>query len=154
MTGGWQDFVYLAIVALFLIWSISRRKKRISAKVDVVEAILLDIDMNLKIIETRSKQWQSKKTFKTNGWVSNHDKTVFLENEVVKTLDETFNLTLELNQRIKSVNNTHDISGLSDMPLNQLRELTLKSRSYLAKWLSDNIQRETMGQTRRNFLGF
>jgi hypothetical protein len=154
MTVEWQDLIFPGMVVLALVWSMSRRKKQTSSKLDSVFFLLSDINDNLRIIETRAADWQSKKTFKTKGWNFYREKVSFLEEENLETLSQSFTLASSFNERINIAKKNKNMATLQDMQLDQLRIGMTTCKDVLTKWLRANMEKERPQPVKKNFLGF
>ena len=154
MTGDWTQWAIIGLIVILLIWNISRRKKSGSVRLDGVMGILSDIDDNLKVLEERAANWQSKRKFKTGIWRMYKGKLDYLESSLVAKIDETFAIAEELNDRIESAKKNKMMSTLQDLPLDKLRGPLTESREKLIAWLKTSYEDETKNSPRRGCMGF
>jgi hypothetical protein len=146
MEVSWQEYLIVAIVAVFFFWLFMRQKKHSSLKTGLVSSLTREIKDNLKIIEVRSGNPQSVKQFKTKEWTTYRTKVSFLGEENVKNLSEAFKLASEFNVMIDQARKSKNLASLQAMQIEHLKEPMVKSQDGLAKWLQDNLHRELESQ--------
>jgi hypothetical protein len=154
MTGDWQDYIILAAAIIILVWTFGRRKKAgLSLKADAVRQLLAETNENLKILETKIKDPQSKKTFKTKVWVNFQGRTAFLGEENVKGLNKAYNLAFDCNRQIESTKKNRNPANLQNLQIDYLKDLMVKGKENLDQWIRTNPEEQQPGKINRNFPG-
>lgn len=152
--GDWSQYIIFLALAVFLVWSYTRRRKMGTPKVDTAIAILTNVNDNFQVMENRLSNWQSKKKFQTGAWKYYKGKVEFLDSSLITSLNESFVLAEDFNSRIDSARKNKVMATLQDMPVEKMREPLNKSKEGLVAWLRANLQTEIQSKKRRNFLGF
>jgi hypothetical protein len=132
----------------------TRRRKTGNTSLDAAAGILSNINANLKILEERQTNWQSKKKFQTSGWKMYKNKLEFLDPTLLTAINESFTIAEDLNSRIDSARKNRAMATLQDMPLEKLRAPLTKSKEGLTIWIRTNYQAETQNNQRRGCSGF
>jgi hypothetical protein len=154
MSDQWSQYIIFLVLILFLIWSFSRRRRMGTPRVDAAIGILTNVNDNIKVMEDRAANWQSKKRFQTGGWKLYKDKVEFLDAALVSSLNQAFTLAEDFNARIDSARKNKVMATLQDMQVERLREPLTKSKEGLVAWLRANMQTELQSKKRRGFFGF
>ncbi|MBP1706318.1 MAG: hypothetical protein H6Q39_42 [Chloroflexi bacterium] len=152
--SGWEQYVFIIVIVLLLIWSITRRRKSGNTNIDAVGSVLTDVNANQKILEERMTNWQSKKKFQTRSWRMNSDRLNFLEPSLISAMNEAFTLAEDFNTRIDTARKNNAFATLQDMPLEKLRDPLNKSREGLTIWLRTNYQSQAQTNQRSGCSGF
>jgi hypothetical protein len=153
MSGEWTTWILIGLIFLMLVWNITRRRKTGNANLDVAIAVLQNVNNNLKIMESRLTNWQSKKKFQTGSWSHYKDKLTFLDTSTTDALNESFTLAEEFNSRIESAKKNNAMLLLQDMQVERLREPLTKSKEGLIAWLRTDYETEQRNRPRRGCLG-
>ncbi len=154
MSGEWSQYIIFLVLILFLFWSFSRRRRAGTPRVDATIGILTDVNDNIKIMEDRLNNYQSKKKFQTGGWKLYKDRVEFLDSSVISSINEAFTLAGDFNIRIDTARKNRALATLQDMQIEKLREPLNKSKEGLVAWLKANMQTELQNNKRRGFFGF
>jgi hypothetical protein len=153
LPSNWTDYIFIVVVVLLLIWSLTRRRRSTgNSNIDAVGGVLTEVDTNLRILDERMTNWQSKKMFQTRAWKTYRDRLQFLEPSLTSSINESFALVEEFNSRIDSARKNRAMATLQDMPLEKLKEPLNKSKEGLITWLKANYQTQT--NQRRGCSGF
>jgi hypothetical protein len=155
-SGGWEQYIFIIVIVLLLVWTMTRRKKQSSGNIniDAVGGVLGNVNENLRVLDERMTNWQSKKKFQTRAWNTYKDRLTFLDSSLTSSINESFTLAEDLNTRIDSAKKNKAMATLQDMPLEKLREPLTKSRDGLTTWLRTNFQAETQNSQRSGCGGF
>lgn len=148
-SGNWQDYIFIIILLAVLVWSMTRRKKAGNSPGDAAIGILGDVNMNLKILDERMTNWNSKKKFQTGGWKLYKEKLAFLEPALFSSISESFTFAEDFNSRIDSAKKSKMMATLQDMPLERMRGPLTKSKEGLTTWLRTSYQSEAQTNQRR-----
>jgi LPXTG-motif cell wall-anchored protein len=151
--ADWQSWILLIGAALILLYFLGFRRRRVN-KLEIAIGLLADLKENIKTLEARKKDFQSKKTFITRGWVQNNDHLDFLNEEGVAALKDAFTLAITFNEKINTAKKSNNMASVQDLQFDELKELFVKSHENVAQWVRDNIHEETRRNARRDFLGF
>jgi hypothetical protein len=149
-SGGWEQYIFIIVIVLLLVWSLTRRKKQSSGNVnvDAVSGVLGNVNENLRVMEERLTNWQSKKKFQTKAWMTYKDRLTFLDSSLNSSINESFAIAEDLNTRIDTAKKNNAMATLQDMPIEKLRDPLTKSRDGLTTWLRTNFQNEAQPQQR------
>jgi hypothetical protein len=152
MDESWVQYILIALILGALFWNMSRRKKQTSGnvRVDAVATVLTEVNENLKIMEERLSNWQSRKRFVTRGWTTFQTQLSFLDSAVVSALNEIYSTAEEFNARIDSARKNNVMATLQDMQVEKLREPLNKAKEGLGSWLRTNYQTEMQNAPRRS----
>jgi hypothetical protein len=151
---GENWWIILIIIAILLIWTFFRRKSSATPKLDTAIGVITDVNNNLRNIEIRQTDPASKKKFSNGNWRHYGDKLEFLDESLVKSLQEAFNLVEEFNSKIDVAKKNNTLSTLQELPLDNLKGLLTTGKKGLAEWLKANMQYELQNTKRRTWLGF
>jgi hypothetical protein len=152
--SNWQDYIFIVLLVAVLIWSMTRRRKAGNAPADAAMAIFANVNDNLKILEDRLTNWQSKKKFQSGAWKMYKDKLNFLDPSLMSSISESFTLAEDFNSRIDSARKNRVMATLQDMPLEKLRGPLTKSKEGLTNWFKTSYQTEAQSSQRRGCGGF
>jgi hypothetical protein len=152
--SGWEQYIFIIVIVLLLVWSMTRRKKSGNTNIDAVGGVLSDVNANQKILEERLTNWQSKKKFQTRSWRLYSDRLTFLDQSLISSINESFTLAEDFNSRIDSARKNKAQATLQDMPLEKLREPLNKSREGLTLFLRTNYQSQAQPNQRSGCSGF
>lgn len=154
MSDQWSQYIIFLVLILFLFWTFSRRKKTGTPNVDAAMGILTNVNDNIKIMEDRLTNRDSKKKFQTGGWKLYKDKVGFLDASLISTMNQAFSMAEDFNGRIDFARKNRAIATLQDMQVDRLREPLTRSKEGLVAWLRANMQNELQNKKRRGFFGF
>jgi hypothetical protein len=154
MSNDWTTWIFIALIVFLLFWNISRRRKSGNVNLDMAVAVFTDVNNNLKGLEERVNNWQSKKKFSTRSWNTYREKMGFLDSSLTAYLNESFTMMEDFNARIEMARKSQTMSTLQDMPLERLREPLTKSKEGLITWLKTTYETEQQNNPRRGCMGF
>jgi hypothetical protein len=149
LSGNWQDYIFIILLLAVLVWSMTRRRRAGNSPGDAAIGILGDVNMNLKILDERMTNWNSKKKFQTSGWKLYKDRLAFLDPALFSSISESFTLVEDFNSRIDSARKNKVMATLQDMPLEKMRGPLTKSKEGLTSWLRTSYQSEAQTNQRR-----
>jgi len=152
MPNDWIWWVVLILIAAWLVWSITRRRKSGSMNLDIAMGILSNVEDCIRMIEIRKADPQSKYKFQNASWKAFNKRLDFLSPELVAVLNEAFGLVDEFNQRIDLARKTKTLSSLEDLPVEKLKAPMYKAKEGLAAWMKTSYQDQY--KNRRGCLGF
>jgi hypothetical protein len=147
--GEWTQYIFIVLIVLFLIWNIVRRRKVGNTNLDAAAGVLSEVNDNLRIMEERMANWQSKKKFKTSFWKNYSSRLDFLDQELKSKLNEAYAMADDFNARIDSARKNNSMPLLQDMQVSRLRDPLMKSKEGLVTWLRTNYQAEAQNNPRR-----
>jgi hypothetical protein len=153
---GWETWLLVVLVLVALFWNMSRRRKRQSSgntRVDAASGVLIDVNDNLRVMEERLTNFQSKKKFTDRNWKIYQNQLEFLDPPILTALKDAFATAADLNSRIDSARKNKAMSTLQDMPLEKLRDPLNKGKEGLTTWLRSNYQTEMQSKPRSGCLG-
>jgi hypothetical protein len=148
-SGSWQDYVFIILLLGVLVWSMTRRKRAGNSPGDAAIGILGDVNMNLKLLDERMTNYNSKKKFQTGSWKLYRNKLTFLDPTLFSSISESFTLAEDFNSRIDSARKNKIMATLQDMPLEKMRGPLNKSKEGLTTWLRTSYQSEAQTNQRR-----
>jgi hypothetical protein len=154
MSGDYTTWLLLVLIFGLLIWNLTRRRRTGNTNLDAALAVLTDVNHNLKVMEERLTNWQSKKKFQIKGWRMYKDKLGFLDTDLNSSLNESFALADEFNARIETARKNQALYTLQDMQVERLRGPLTKSKEGLVNWLRSAYEAEQQNGTRRGCMGF
>jgi len=152
----YSTIVIAIIIVAMLAWSLTRRKKVADSKLGIAEALVLDINFNLKTAETIRQNYRAARPFRTGAWKASQGRMGFLESELSSKINEAFMLADDLNQRIQTARKSKPFATLQDLPLDKLEGLFNKSREGLYDWakVSDSARTQQENRPGCSGLGF
>jgi hypothetical protein len=140
----WQSIVILAIVIFALVWIVTRLKGRARnpSHLRVAMELISNINDDLKLIVQKQANPDLVKKFKINSWRAYQEHLGFLEPGAIDMIKESFKQMEDYNIKVEE---SKAVPGtvLPELPLETLKETLIKSRAEVAKWIRDNISRES-----------
>ena len=137
------------IVILVLVNVFFRKQREQKARLEIVRALLSEINYNQKLVEAFSFQWQAKK-FKTGGWRRNKGKIDYIDLGLRTTLAETYEITDEFNQAIDAAKKRKSTSYLASIQVGRLTGPLARSKQGLEEWLQLNKGKEKIFRRSRD----
>jgi hypothetical protein len=110
------------------------------------------VDSDLKIVEARMSDPQSKKKFQTSAWKSYKEKLTFLDANTTSALNTAFDMAEEFNSRIDVARKSNSLATLQDMPVEKLKAPLTTGKEGLVAWLKRSV--DTEQQSNRGCRGF
>jgi predicted nucleic acid-binding Zn-ribbon protein len=153
MNADWTQWIYIIVIAAMVIWSFMRRRKSGNTKVDAAVAVLANVNDNLRVLQERMNNWQSRKKFQTKSWQMYQDKLDSLDPALMSALNTAFVLADEFNARIDIARRNNMMATLQDMQLEKLQGPLMKSKEGLIEWLKTAYQNDSSMNQRRGCLG-
>ncbi len=120
----------LILLQLFL----RRRRKPETTQQGIVENLLSEVRLNLRLAEVISSGQQIKR-FMTTSWRINNNKLDFLEQSLQVTLTDAFTIAEDFNQQVAAAKKYKSTSYTASIDAIKLTEKLTKSREGLEEWL-------------------
>ena len=135
--------VIAVIVVGFLIWAVIRLQRHTTnpPKLQVAMELISNINDDLKILSKKKDDPSSTKKFKTGHWISLQEHLDFLELDTVEALKNAFKQMEDYNIGIDTSLTT--AAPLAAFSLESLMVPLIRGRAGLARWIQDNIGKET-----------
>jgi hypothetical protein len=153
LAGDWTQWIYIIVLFALVVWSFMRRRKSGNTNADFAIAVLAEVNDNLRVVQERMNNWQSKKKFQLGVWRRYENKLNFLDSSIASSLNAAYTLADEYNARIDNARKNHMMATLQDMQLEKLQEPLMKSKEGLIAWLKVAYQTDTKSNPRRGCLG-
>jgi hypothetical protein len=144
--------VILVLLVIFLIGTYVFKRPEGTPRIRAVMGILSDVSDNLKILEDRTANPRLKAKFRTANWQRFNGKLAFLDDEVVESVGEAFNLATEFNARKGSALKNDTLDTIENTQAEKFKEQLTKSKKGLSDWMRANYQTE-MQNKKRGFFG-
>jgi hypothetical protein len=135
--------VIAVIVVGFLIWAVVRLQRRSTnpPKLQVAMELISHINDDLKILTKKKADPRSAKKFKTGHWSSLQEHLDFLELDTVEALKNAFKQMEDYNIGIDTSLKT--AAPPAAFSPESLVGPLIRGRAGLARWVQDNIGKET-----------
>ncbi len=138
------SIVVVALIVIAAVWLLFRLKgaSRNPPKLRVAMELISHIDENYKILNQKQSDPKSLKRFKTGSWKSYQEHLDFLEKGDIEIVTAAFNKLEDYNNKIIA---SYDTSNPNppELSFQEMKESLAKARSGLAKWVRENIGRES-----------
>ncbi len=126
----------VAIIGILLVFAIFRPKNPKRERVEIVGMLLEENRLNMVLtdtFETRPQQWP----FRVTGWQLHRKKLDFLDEELRKDIDTSYNIEIDFNQRLKATRKAKAVKR-EPVDLATLKECLPKMKRGLEDWLLAN----------------
>ncbi|MFC1917759.1 hypothetical protein ACFLXH_03800 [Chloroflexota bacterium] len=141
------------IFVLLLVNIYMRKRKNDEAPIGRAAGIFIDIDKNLKRMESFSFHWQTGK-LNSKNWERNKNRIDFLPEEIRAGLANAFDMVEDINQRIESGRKYKSDSYMAGIDVSKLKMPLEKSKTQLQEWVQENMQNpEYQPKRRRGLFG-
>ena len=141
---GNQWTIIIPLIALIAVSFIMRRRKSEKNPQEMVTSIILDLNMNQKIMDEFDYQKRPKK-LKTGAWGRNEAKISFLGESLRSDLSKFFRMAEDFNQQVDSAKRLGSTIHLSGISVERMTEPLSKSREGLSEWLKVNMEQAGPG---------
>jgi hypothetical protein len=140
----WRSLVIFAVVIFALIWLIMRLRGNVRnpPKLQMSMDMIAALNDDLKLIRTKQEDAANIKKFKTANWKLYQLHLEYLEKEYIEALKISFDKMSEYNKKLLDMK----VNALTEKPqidLEELKTSIVKGRAGLAKWLQENVHRES-----------
>jgi hypothetical protein len=137
--------IVVVVIFVFIFWRTNRKMDN-KTKTDIdqlgmVIALLQSIDLNLKNIAIRTKDYRSKKQFHVYAWKNYKEKLEFIDPGIVDKLKEGFTTAEECNTKIESAFKNKDLAPLRMLEMEKMREPLNTARTGLIEWLKVDYEK-------------
>ncbi len=136
---GMNILIGVLIFGLLILNLYFRKRKSDKSPLGGVVGIFTDINKSLKKVENFGFHWQIGK-LESGNWQRNKDKVDFLPVDLRSTLDKTFDLVEEVNQRIEAARRHKSDSYMAGIDVDKLKEPLAQSKGQLQEWIQENMQ--------------
>jgi hypothetical protein len=140
------------IFGLLILSFYFRKRKSDKSPIGMVVGIFTDVNKSLKKVENFGFHYQMGK-LKSGNWQRNKDKVDFLPVELRSTLEKTFDMVEEVNQRIEAAQKHKSNSYMAGIDIDKLKEPLNQSKERLQEWIRDNFQNPEYMPKRRGLFG-
>ncbi len=143
--GNTGDFlpVIISIIAVLLIQFFLRRRRSPNAdNVSMIQAILSEARLNLRLIDIFSYSKPGRK-FMTTSWKLYGNKLSFLGSQLETTISDAFMRAEDCNQQIASSKKYKSTSYLSSIDISKMKDVFTDTVEGLEEWLSTRSEAET-----------
>jgi len=151
--GEGRQWTILLPLLIFIIFSMFMKRRRAEGSdTEVANSLLIDINENLKIVESFGYQKKPKK-FRVGSWQRNSNKLGFLKPALQDDLAEAFELAESFNQQIDMARKQKSDIHLFGIDAHKLEGPLAKSKEELQEWLKAHIQQAGPDAGRRGCMG-
>lgn len=131
--------VILTIVGLIAIQFFLRRKDApASSQQHIVQALLSDIRIDLRLVEVLMEGEQIKR-FAINGWKTNRDKIDFLKQNLQSALTDAFVIAQDYNNQVATTKQFQTSNYVASIDTVKLKDRLVRCRSELEDWLMTKV---------------
>lgn len=127
-------FIVLIIGLLFFQFFIRRRRSPAITQQQIVESLLSEVRLNIRLTEVLTLNWQAKK-FMTTTWLMNKNKLEFLNQPLQGNLSDAYAIAEDFNQQLGIAKKNKSSGYMASIDLSKLKEKLTKSREGLEEWL-------------------
>lgn len=141
---GVTDFLVFAIVIFALVWLIfrlrgnSRNPNKLQMTMDMISAINED----MKLLARKQNDPADLTKFKVANWKLYKDHLEHLDKEYIEPIKSSFDQLSEYNNTLIQMKIKNE-SGSPKIEIEALSKNMSKARAGLAKWIQENVHRET-----------
>ncbi|MBA7655374.1 hypothetical protein ES703_63278 [subsurface metagenome] len=136
--GANLPFIVAVIVLIFFQFVIRRRRSPESTYPEIVQALLSEVRLNLRLAEAFSFSQRTRK-FLTTSWQLNKNKLDFLDQSTQISLSDAFMMAEDFNQQIAASKKYKSTSYLAVIDVDKLKEPLTKSQEGLEQWLQSEV---------------
>ena len=143
--GDTGDFlpIIISIIAVFALQFFLRRRRSPNAdNISMVQAILSEARLNLRLTDIFSYSKPGRK-FLTTSWKLYGNKLSFLGSQLETTTSDAFMRAEDCNQQISSAKKFKSTSYLSSIDISKMKEVFTDTVEGLEEWLSMQSAAET-----------
>jgi len=115
----------------------NRNPSKLQMAMDMISALNDDLKLMRRMQESPAEM----KKFKLSNWKLYQNHLDFVEKDYVEPIKDCFNRMAEYNAKVTQ-NKIDGTSSRPDLDLEALKQVTVKARAGLAKWLQENVHRE------------
>ncbi|OGO20977.1 MAG: hypothetical protein A2144_08885 [Chloroflexi bacterium RBG_16_50_9] len=134
------NVIFLVAIVLLLAFSFYIRIRRMKrSALGRVATILGDLNKNQKLVDDFSYH-HAVKGFRTRAWKKNKDTIEFIPENVRIKLAKVFEMSDEVNDRIKSAKRVKSDSYMAGIDLSRLKTPLAEARQQLREWVQENMQ--------------
>jgi hypothetical protein len=150
----WKSIVIFVIIVVGLVWLLVRLRGNVRnpPRLRMAMEMISNLNDNLRIIVQKQSDPSFSKKFKIESWKNYQEHLAFLEPEYKEYIEPLRNSFTQMEEYNKTLTPSGSSLGAAPAPidLDNLKEVTVQARTGLAKWIQDNIQREST----RGFFSF
>ncbi len=126
--------IIAAIVLLLLQFVIRRRRSPESKQIEIIQNLMSEININLRLAEVLISGEQIKRLLATS-WRINKNKLEFLDTAVQANLNDAFMIVEDFNQQVTASKKYGSITYIASINADRLKEKLTKSKEGLEQWL-------------------
>jgi len=152
-TPLWQNLIILIPIVLLIVYSVWRRRKQGSTKLQVAIGLLQDTNHNIKVMNGYISNWRKVKKFKTGNLKKHKEHMDFLDVPIQNAINQTYTMADEFNQQIEIARKNKQPSYVSGLPVEKLKEPLTAAKQGVVTWIQANLQTELYANRRRGIFG-
>ncbi len=111
-----------------------RRRPRETTHAQIVQNLLAEVKLNLRLAEIYTFDWRAKK-FTTTAWQRNRNKLDFLEQPAQTALSDSFIMADDFNQQISAAKKYKSTSYMASVDVDRLIISLTKGQEELEHWM-------------------
>ncbi len=111
-----------------------RRRPQEKTQAQIVQNLLAEVKLNLRLAEVYTFDWRAKK-FMTTTWQRNQNKLDFLEQSTQTAISDSFMMAEDFNQQISAAKKHKSTSYMASVNIDRLKSSLTKGEEGLEHWL-------------------
>lgn len=123
-----------AVALVFFQYVLRRRRGPAGNQNDIVQDLLGEVKLDIRLAELFAVKWQTKK-FMTTTWQLNKDKLDFLDKAAQVSISDAFVMAEDFNQRMEAARKSRSNADMAGADMGKLQELLVVCREALEQWL-------------------
>ncbi len=131
-------FIVAIIALVFFQYVLKRRRPAEAAHPDIVQDLLSEVRLNLRLADIFTVDQHNKK-FMTTSWQLNRNKLDFLSQPTQVSVSDAFTMAMDFNQQISSAKKFKSTSYLMSIDAGKLKSVLTKSQEGLEAWLNSEV---------------
>ncbi len=138
------SIIIFVVIVVCLVWLLFRLRgrSRNPPHIQVAMGLISNVNDDLKLLKEKKPDAPLDKKFKVNGWHAYEFHLDFLDKDTQAALKECFPVMVEYNKKLDIAKATFTPSK-EELAVDSLFEALRKSREGLAKWIQENISKES-----------
>jgi len=141
---GNQWTIIIPLIVLIAVSFLMRRRRSEKNPQEIVTSIILDLNVNQKIMGEFDYQKRPKK-LKTGSWKRNEAKINFLDESLRSNISNFFSMAEDFNLQVDSAKRLGSTIHLSGISVEKMEGPLTKSREGLSEWLKVNMEQAGPG---------
>ena len=127
-------FIVVIIGLVLLQFVLRRRRSPAITQQQIVESLLSEVRLNIRLTEVLTLNWQARK-YMTTSWLMNKNKLEFLNQSLQGNLSDAFAIAEDFNQQLSIAKKQKSSGYMASIDVAKLKEKLTKSREGLEEWL-------------------